>query len=202
MVLERLDEAAIQKFTKRNFVRKKHRNLSGIRRKSFRRFLTLQNHGRYFCDKCGNSFKDRRGIYHHLKRQHQVKNFLFCDLCPKSFNIKSLIEHHMLQSHSKEKLACSICEYRSSTTAFLEEHMKRVHPNKKECQICHKFVKMMPQHLAAVHLDQSQRKVTCKVCGDMLKDKYFLRIHMTNMHGKNHKCDQCGEGFNFYELRV
>lgn len=200
VVLQRLDEATILRFTKRKNEVKKRWNSSGTHRPAKRRIAVLHNTGPYFCDKCGKSFKNRKAIYHHVKFQHLVRSFLYCDLCPKSFNLKSSLEYHMLQDHSKEKLACIICEHRSENTTFLKEHMRQVHPEKKECQICHKFVKVMSQHLKIVHSDKQY--LTCKICGIIIKGRFNMKNHVDAIHGKNHKCDQCGEGFNFYDLRT
>lgn len=198
VLLERLDEEEILKFTRPQ--NEKEQSYSHFRGHPSRQGLVVpENNGQYVCDKCGKSFLRRERMYYHLKYKHLVKNYLFCDLCPKSYSLKSLLRHHMQQTHWAKRLACNVCEYRCSLPGKLKHHKNLVHSGKKECPICHIFVSMMKQHLTKEHCD---RRITCKVCGNVLKNEYSLTNHMKTMHGKNHKCNDCGKSFNFYDLRT
>lgn len=133
----------------------------------------LNRNGPFICDNCGSEFSNRYSFQVHNHKKH-VGVRRYCDLCPRFFRRKFLIIQHMMSEHMHfSPFECKVCGHKSHSGVNYKKHMLR-HGPKTECNICHKFVTNMYNHL------QSHAKVECHVCRKCFSKnnlKKHVRIH-------------------------
>ena len=102
------------------------------------------------CDICTFVSTKTSNVKRHMKRHDQPKlepvGPLHCPDCGKSFEIKKYLTAHRKthdeQGISKEKLKCSICDFKTTLGSSLKKHMNTHRPNilptikSHTCDIC------------------------------------------------------------------
>ncbi|XP_025115211.1 zinc finger protein 58-like [Pomacea canaliculata] len=154
------------------------------------------------CSECGASFKNDRGLHHHIAMKHRgisadvkKRSNLSCKECGKTY---SNYEAHCKKWHSeKSTVFCRLCSkpFKSWTGRTL--HMRVVHKVEKpqECEVCgERFSchREYQHHKAHHHMHKS----VCHICGKKFKFKNALKLHLDAHAGiKRHFCEVCGKGF-------
>lgn len=110
---------------------------------------------------CGSVFKSKHRLKTHQKRHtgemkntsrntfHILRNHrnstVFCDLCPRSFYRKTSLAIHMKRDHLNNlPFICKVCGHGS---IYERDHKIHRQLHGSECQVCHKVVRRMCQHL-------------------------------------------------------
>ena len=156
----------------------------------------------YKCVECGVPKVSQSGVVAHWQRMHHPnKQEIFkhvCDICGKMYSIPSELKIHKL-THNEATLACKYCGKTFKKEVLRKNHEMRHENEKVPCNICGKVLasaKDARDHELTVH--ENFFAIDCEVCGQTLKCKSNLKIHMAGVHGtqvKNHHCHICGASF-------
>lgn len=181
MSVERLQMNHLEK--KRSQVEK----IDALVRKGNENLTCLVPHTCYICQKVT---VNRSHLKKHLESFHRKTAQKFCDLCPKAYFSKDRLRWHMNNFHCKKKLACNVCDFKTTGIFRLRRH-KIIHAEKVECKICNKYVSSLKTHLETTH----KPKETCLVCQKMI-NKSNMKKHMDTHFKKAFKCKSCSEAFD------
>ncbi|CAG4969619.1 unnamed protein product [Colias eurytheme] len=165
----------------------------------------IRIHLRFICDYCGNGFKTKKRLIHHIGIRHSEHR---CNICDKLYSSKTALKMHNLAAHVKsisEETYCVECNLYFNNEFLLKNHLmtSTKHVQKRfpctECgKVYHKKT-TLNNHYNLVHLKKS--KNYCELC-----DKYFLtgnrlRGHKATTHDglpkpKTKMCSICGRAFH------
>ena len=159
----------------------------------------LRKHGIILpCEKCDETFKDKKYFKKHMKTNHLSH---ICTICGEKKFDKYNMDKHMEAKHS-EGVTCPHCGLHLSAQLHLNQHIKRFHEDNeiKKCTKCdykNSVQNEINQHYKRRHTDE--QKETCEFCGEVFKG---LKKHLTRTGcggqkiAKNTPCSQCSKTFS------
>ena len=144
--------------------------------------------------------RNARGIIAHLKDEHETRLYI-CDICGDQFRKRTDLSHHLDDHVAKEAgdFQCEVCN-RIFTNLRLFRIHKRIHnPQVKSwtCEQCGK--QYSSKNLLEEHTNThtGNRPYICEVCGKDFASKYTHRAH-TKTHevrARPYECTQCNKSF-------
>lgn len=143
----------------------------------------------YFCDTCGEQFKNPTKLREHVDKKHLgIKNFN-CDHCPMKFYKKECIRKHIVKHIPKEfrvfSVPCDECGKMFFNVYTLKSHKELVHQGIKRfsCELCGKLYESRSR--LKIHIDsfhKGLRDVECNICNGKYTTKLALRGHIKRQH--------------------
>ena len=145
---------------------------------------------RYECEKCHNSFKNKKYMRRHIQSAHE--GFTYdCDQCGYQAARKTHLKEHIESRHEGVKYACDYCEYQASLKSYLKRHSQSQHEGLKyTCDQCDYQAPQkifLNEHIQAIH---ESAKYSCDQCDYQTAAEVSLTNHIQAKHVK-HACDQC-----------
>jgi hypothetical protein len=135
------------------------------------------------CVICDAEFKDNWNLKRHIKRMHTP---IECKCCGK----------HFTKHESNTKYLCNICQSRRGR--IREE--RKCHCCEKTFTVSANALKKYCSKECKVIYDSS-KKIKCKHCGYVGKDKHDLNRHFQRMHHVK-KCRNCGNDYTKFESKT
>lgn len=110
----------------------------------------------FTCDKCKESFVEKKQLVNHLHSVHEPNMELFCQICQKLFKNKvSLENHHNFIHLGLRPFSSEVCSKSFALKDQLSKHIE-THTKKKA--------------------------FTCEICGKAFKQHYNISRHMKLIH--------------------
>lgn len=113
-----------------------------------------------------------------------------CTLCKFKGQRQKEFDLHGFEVHKTTRL-CSECGHLSSTYQDFKDHEKT---HLVQCELCQEKCmskRALKFHMKTIHNKIEEDKVSCDVCGKLMK-AVSLKFHMSQVHsGKIYKCDLC-----------
>lgn len=173
-------------------------NQSSLKRHQLRKHKNLD----YICDFCDTSFKAKRDIERHMKRQHIFKNPQVRFLYSEKLGVDVTDMYEKLDE--PQGMQCSFCCYADNVEKSLLDHLAThqevVDSGKMYCIHCPTAIKTM--EFMITHTKTHNEKIKthrCRVCQKMFPfDEKFLN-HLRNHKKNQHKicfCPECGRKFS------
>ena len=111
--------------------------------------------------------------------------------------MSKLSRHEMFHIRDGTLHECEFCGKKLPYHTWIRHvasHKKGKAP-KVRCNICHKSVTCIKQHMKIMH--QERERFTCQQCGKTFAEQRFLTRHET-IHTKSFRfnCDKCDKGYN------
>ena len=155
------------------------------------------------CTECGKRFHCRNHLNKHMQKMHDEVTEVIsvaCYICEKVFHNESRLKLH-IKSHLKDLIyKCFRCHEIYMLSSLFKEHIKthNIQPNTAnralpiiyecpECDIGFSSVKLLVQHLTAVH--QSDEDYRCSICGRNFPYKSYLQAHQCKNFYSCPNCD-------------
>ncbi|XP_078418081.1 zinc finger and BTB domain-containing protein 1 [Cetorhinus maximus] len=169
--------------------------------------------GRFTCQVCGGSFKQRCQLQEHMYR-HAGRSFQ-CPQCARTFDQEKLWVEHVsrcmfgqpareatTERADRRKHVCNLCGKAFYQRCHLREHFT-THTKEKEfaCQICGK--EFLRERLLRLHLDmhRGDARYVCPRCGQGSYRKHdHLRHMVSHLAGREVICEVCFQVFGDGEL--
>ena len=162
------------------------------------------------CDICDIDFPHLKLLINHSEKEHNCAppNALLCPHCPKAFSGEAGLKFHIEVNHLKTKpkrirnttkSVCDLCGKSFANKPNLKEHVRTKHEmlTPFECDQCNKkfgYEVTLKTHILNVH-----NKKSCKICGQVICNAFWLRKHMAKNHNivseESIKCDFCEQFF-------
>lgn len=157
----------------------------------------------YFCDKCGESFKNTQKLFLHLEMMHteyfdliSSSNFQ-CKLCDHKSVTRDLMLQHINLNHLHVTMClCHICGKSFMNEVRLKVHIM-THRDTKSflCQICSKSFKTPSSLQAHIKTHDTTKQFICESCGKAFKKSGALKEHK-KIHDKDtYSCVICDRSF-------
>jgi len=140
----------------------------------------------YPCHECGKQFATKAKVHYHYKAIHEKAYTKTCEICGKVCASSSVLDYHHRTEHENEPMvSCDICGKQFSFEASLSQH-KRTHEEKITCHLCPMKIraKLMKNHIANMHTDDSEKNYQCTDCGKGFLNKKSLEAHTMSVHLK------------------
>ena len=159
----------------------------------------------FHCDKCVQSFKNKKAFVFHHKVEHgsvppgyKDVPILQCDQCPKLFYAKEALADHFRANHTNFSVACPHCQVTFTKRTTLMTHIKTKHlgltPFRCEEKGCENRTFATKGRLTT-HISNVHSRVTCEECGKKCCNPFILKRHLHKVHGILPKgaieCDLC-----------
>lgn len=110
----------------------------------------------FFCEVCGNGYKDKGGLVQHMKL-HGEKKFS-CGVCGEMFKAGFYLNRHMRAKHLERHIQCDLCGDKFVRNFDLKYHKRTIHENNLfSCSVC--GVKF--KHQSSVH--KHLKKNVCSI---------------------------------------
>lgn len=110
----------------------------------------------FFCEVCGNGYKDKGGLVQHMKL-HGEKKFS-CEVCGELFKAGFYLNRHMRAKHLERNIECDVCGVKFVRNFDLKYHKRTTHENNLfSCDICRAKFK----HQSSVH--KHVKKNACSI---------------------------------------
>ncbi|XP_052861478.1 zinc finger protein 37 homolog [Anopheles cruzii] len=153
------------------------------------------NPDQYRCEVCAEVHQN---IEEHMQNKHSERTFC-CDECGKKFPFKTRLMAHIRKMHLTKDVICDQCD-KAFTKYSIDNHKRNVHGGVGFiCEYCPRTFKgrfQLDNHMEG-HVESSipSSKVTCTVCGLVVRNKYTLVTHMQRMHMEQTpvSCQSCGK---------
>ncbi|XP_044730152.1 zinc finger protein 287-like [Chrysoperla carnea] len=155
----------------------------------------------YICDVCGDDFRKRNELSHHLDEHVATEEGDFqCEVCNRIFSNLRLFRIHKRMHYPQSKLwTCETCGKRYSSKNLLDEHIN-THTGLRPyvCGVCNKDFASKYTYRAhnKTHEVVRPRPYSCSQC-----DKTFLSQQNLTQHERTHTgvkdfvCHLCGKAF-------
>ena len=161
--------------------------------------------GRYECDQCGKSYRDKYSLGRHVRVSHN-KEPILCECCSKPFkNIDALRLHYRIQN-GQFTYKCSLCGKGFFHKQWFIGHLNK-HKNEKpfQCELCGKSFSLKPSlrvHRLRCSSSTGKKKEKrtahqCSTCGIVYPSNDMLREHITAKHSDKKYVCGCGEEFSW-----
>ncbi|XP_070493222.1 zinc finger protein 652-B-like [Chironomus tepperi] len=125
--------------------------------------------------------------------------YFYCDLCGNKFKEKLLMQIHIRKRHiQKIRYQCELCTCSYTTNHSLQIHIKVRHKNIREwiCNWCGKDFGEKKKLVAHERIHTGEQPYICQYCDAKFTHQTDYRRHKWNHEGrKSFKCQMCGEGF-------
>ena len=132
------------------------------------------------CNICSFQAADRNEFVDHKNKVHGI-SFYFCSKCEYSTISSNSLKRHEAGHMGVKNKCCSLCDFKTTFKAYLAKHMKTTHSNPS---------------------DESR---LCDICGETLKTRRGLLLHIRRMHYRIepiHRCSLCNfKNKQFWKLR-
>ena len=153
------------------------------------------------CQDCERLFKEQVFGNHNCEPEQKGKGKGgICPHCGKVCETYGSLWYHKNIAHENGSYPCDSCGKIYTSKASLDDHVKRICQAKiTPCTICGAMVKRMREHMAAVHLDDKDKRFQCGICGKGFFAEKKLRVHEMSMHikARPHRCRYgCDIGYN------
>ena len=155
------------------------------------------------CGICALSFTYTKSLVKHLETTHKGKIYkekcFNCNNCNSGFFGAKELKVHVLNAHLDGKLLpCPICNGTFKDIKILKQHLKAVHGEKKfNCLLCkakYSLNQSLKNHIMSVHENTNPHK--CSMCNFAAKLKDTLNRHIKSVHKeKKFKCHVCDAKF-------
>ncbi|XP_011506031.1 PREDICTED: zinc finger protein 502-like isoform X2 [Ceratosolen solmsi marchali] len=154
----------------------------------------------YICDICGDQFRKRTELSHHLDDHVAKEEGDFqCEVCNRIFsNLRLFRIHKRIHYPQVKSWTCETCGKRYSSKNLLEEHTNTHTGNRPYiCEICGKDFASKYTHRAHVKTHQIRpRPYECSQCNKTFLSQQNLTQHVKTHNGvKEYVCQQCGKAF-------
>lgn len=144
--------------------------------------------GTVFCAHCTAFFGNGKSLDRHVKQMHSRLAKVLCPICAQPCKSKTNQERHIKSCHGGEASAqrkCPECTITFSSMRCLSAHVRDRHPQK------HKLRR-------GKALRKQVMCFTCRICGDMHKERNNLTRHVKTTHLKlyDFSCHLCSALFS------
>lgn len=143
---------------------------------------------------------DAKSIIAHLKEEHDVRLYI-CDICGDQFRKRTDLSHHLDEHVAKEEgdFQCEVCNRIFSNLRLFRIH-KRIHyPQNKSWPCDHCGKKYSSKNLLDEHINThtGNRPYVCEVCNKDFASKYTYRSHVKTheVRPRPFECTTCNKTF-------
>jgi len=123
---------------------------------------------RFECSHCGYRTQQKISLKRHLLSKHSETRHR-CH-CGKTYKWEVDLRRHQEAAHSDQTFPCSECQYQGTSRRNLSVHLRQNHSTPRP-------------------------KLDCPICGDNLRTKASLQLHISLTHLKEGQvsCEECGQ---------
>ncbi|XP_052870701.1 zinc finger protein 567-like [Anopheles cruzii] len=148
--------------------------------------------------RCGVCAEVHQNIKEHIQNKHKERTFC-CEECGKRFPFQARLKAHIRKMHTAKDVPCDQCD-KSFSKYTIEDHKRAVHGAGFICEHCPRTFKsrfQLDNHMEEHSVGLRPTKVTCNLCGIVVRNKYNLTTHMKRMHMEQApvSCGSCGKEF-------
>lgn len=162
------------------------------------------NIGKIHCAHCHRSFNLLVNCRDHLVKEHFPHlATLNCDQCGLPFTTNYNLRTHIQQSHSSERMPCSICEKTFVHKSALRSHLRNAHVKGEEktrfyCGTCGKvfFTKHAIELHESSHLPEDKWEHQCQVCKRRFPNKTKAVVCAKRHDTSAFSCSVCGRNLS------
>lgn len=155
------------------------------------------------CDVCNQTFARNRTLKAHKIIKHSGSGIKYkCVVCEKTFMVRHQLYNHLIKVHNAfESQECKFCDKLFPGPENLKQHIKSKHldcdlNSLLACKTCGKVFKGV-HNLSQHEQKHDDTECLCEQCGQSIKGKIAMRIHMNLKHSKKafFPCIYCPEQF-------
>eukprot|EP00092_Neocalanus_flemingeri_P029541 GFUD01032084.1.p1 GENE.GFUD01032084.1~~GFUD01032084.1.p1 ORF type:complete len:464 (-),score=93.06 GFUD01032084.1:57-1448(-) len=156
----------------------------------------------YQCEHCLDSFPEKRTLYNHYYKDHNLPKPHVCEICGKTFVLNSDLINHMYIHSEEKKFKCEECGASFHQKRVLGEHklkhkVKRGTYTGASTVCCGKVFtskQRLKLHVQVVH--ENQKPFECEECKKLFARQDTLRQHKLIHEGKfDLQCEICSKQF-------
>lgn len=155
------------------------------------------------CSVCKKEFPSKSRLTAHME-MHKEKPKYFCDKCGKSFKNPHKLAIHLEFMHTEyfdaiaDNFQCKLCEHETLSRELILQHVNtnHLHISTFLCHICGKS--FMNEVRLKVHImtHRETKSFLCQICSKAFKTPHSLQAHIrTHSQEKRFICDECGKAF-------
>ncbi|XP_062538421.1 zinc finger protein 91-like [Armigeres subalbatus] len=152
------------------------------------------------CQRCPESFNEEGLLKRHLT-EHIPWN---CEVCGRQFRTRNLLQRHTKAVHREPTdYICQVCSKgfykRQLFVAHQKIHELTAEEMKKQCEVCHMWLKNQASWEKHVVRHQYEGQYKCDDCDHVSVNLLALKVHRKRRHSANrkeHLCDLCGKGYS------
>ncbi|XP_058066114.1 zinc finger protein 567-like [Anopheles bellator] len=153
------------------------------------------NPDQFRCELCAEVHQN---IKDHMQNKHKERTFC-CEECGKRFPFQTRLKAHIRKMHTVKDVPCDQCD-KAFSKYTIEDHKRAVHGAGFICEHCPRKFKsrfQLDNHMEEHSVSLRSTKVSCDVCGIVVRNKYNLTTHMKRMHMEHApvSCGSCGKEF-------
>ena len=137
------------------------------------------------CLKCNRITKE--GLRHACDPNYnkQKTREAVCKDCGMVFSGSGMLHNHRYTVHEAQAASCEFCGKVFRDKIKLATHLRKVnHTGKTPCTICGVSVLNMDTHMKTAHVDDSEKRYQCAICGKGFLQKRKFDTHMNAVHYK------------------
>ncbi|XP_053593006.1 uncharacterized protein LOC103568491 [Microplitis demolitor] len=147
-----------------------------------------------YCKECNCFFASAKKSVYHKRYRHNGSKRYNCRECDYASNDKSHLICHKRRHTGERPYQCVYCSFTYKQRWSFQLHLLTHIDKNLSCDICHekfKKVNLLINHIIYYHsFSPSVRARQCKVCQELLPDRYSLKIHTeTHKYGSFFKCN-------------
>ena len=163
------------------------------------KYNPLYADGRFVCEVCGYTAKQRTHVVQHHARKHAPKEFP-CTQCTKTFAYETDLANHQNVSHVAVKAhKCEVCGKSFASAKYLMAHQMRHDQIKRHfCPVCDKgfLAKYRLEKHVETHKTRDERTLLyyCTICSKAFTSDSYRKDH-ENIHKgtEPYECKICGK---------
>ena len=156
------------------------------------------------CHLCGQTLENEAYLKKHMKKHEDVSVYK-CLYCNETFNEKKALREHKSKHTTitlpKHETVAASSNSKSRDLYKQLKVFKEDHPSglPYACCLCHKRfgrAKSVNQHIRSVHLNETDRKFVCHICGRGFGIGSALHAHMRlHTNSKPYRCKFCDKRY-------
>ena len=148
----------------------------------------------YNCTKCDFKVSQEGSLLVHLAKMHRTtESNHHCEFCDYTCrDNSSLRKHQNICKVDTPKFICNQCQFKAGTSYLLTLHTFKEHGKQRKCEFCD-YTSTNSQSMRK-HFEtctKESKKFQCDQCSFRISNSYLLTCHVSKIHGKKTKCDNC-----------
>ena len=143
------------------------------------------------CPVCGTELFSGLVLINHMKITHPDVQLYKCESCVSSFNNLCALSCYTSVVHSKKKVMCKMCDYKTSMRAQIWQHV-HIHSKGFTCSKYHHSFSNVTQFKLHQKTHCHRTWLDCEHCNAFYFTAKSLKLHMKGKCWEGYLCEQCG----------